>query len=68
MPWLHTSGNIQMEKPARYRKADGMTVTSELVTDEMIAEMGWTYIDQLPASYQDVVTETTSTATIYLVD
>jgi hypothetical protein len=57
MPWIHTNGNIQLDKPNRYRLADGRTVTGELVTDQMVADLGWTYIENLPE------TETLNTGT-----
>jgi hypothetical protein len=57
MPWIHTNGNIQLDKPSRYRLEDGRTVTGELVTDQMIADLGWSYIENLPE------TETLNTGT-----
>jgi hypothetical protein len=57
MPWIHTNGNIQLDKPCRYRLEDGLTITGELVTDQMIADSGWSYIENLPE------TETLNTGT-----
>jgi hypothetical protein len=60
MPWIHTNGNITLDKPNRYRKEDGFTLTGELVTDDMVAEMGWTYIEKLPET-EDLNTSTNAT-------
>lgn len=43
--WTHTSGETSADRPKRIRLPDFTTRTSEAVTDELLAEAGWTFID-----------------------
>lgn len=43
--WTHTSGETSAERPKRIRLPDHTTRTSEAVTDELLAEAGWTFIE-----------------------
>lgn len=43
--WTHTSGETSAERPKRIRLPDYTTRTSEAVTDELLAEAGWTVIE-----------------------
>lgn len=43
--WTHTSGETSAERPKRIRLPDYTTRTSEAVTDELLAEAGWTFIE-----------------------
>lgn len=43
--WTHTSGATSADRPKRIRLPDFTTRTSEAVTDELLAEAGWTFLD-----------------------
>lgn len=43
--WKNTSGETSAERPKRIRLPDYTTRTSEAVTDELLAEAGWTCIE-----------------------
>lgn len=43
--WTHTSGETSADRPKRIRLPDFTTRTSEAVTDELLAEAGWTFIE-----------------------
>lgn len=43
--WKNTSGETSAERPKRIRLPDYTTRTSEAVTDELLAEAGWTFIE-----------------------
>ena len=43
--WTHTSGETSADRPKRIRLPDYTTRTSEAVTDELLAEAGWTFIE-----------------------
>lgn len=54
--WTHTSGEISAERPKRIRLPDYTTRTSEAVTDELLAEAGWTFIEPVvPPPVEPVV-------------
>ena len=44
--WTHTSGETSADRPKRIRLPDYTTRTSEAVTDEILAEAGWTLVTQ----------------------
>jgi hypothetical protein len=44
MSWININGQKQIDRPVRVRLADGFTRTNEEVTDELLAETGWTYV------------------------
>lgn len=57
MSWVNTNGQRQLERPIRVRLLDGFTRTNEEVTDDLLAELGWSWeVDEVV-----VVTINTST-------
>jgi len=54
--WTHTSGETSADRPKRIRLPDYTTRTSEAVTDELLAEAGWTFIEPIvPPPVEPVV-------------
>ena len=56
--WTHTSGETSAERPKRIRLPDYTTRTSEAVTDELLAEAGWTFIEPIVPPPVEPVVET----------
>lgn len=48
MPWKHISNQIIDHRPQRIRLESGITLTAEEITDELLAQTGWEYIEQYP--------------------
>jgi hypothetical protein len=46
--WTHTSGETSADRPKRIRLSDFTTRTSEAVTDELLADAGWTFVEPVP--------------------
>ena len=42
--WTHTSGETSADRPKRVRLPDFTTRTSDAVTDEILAEAGWVWV------------------------
>jgi hypothetical protein len=59
--WTHTSGETSADRPKRVRLPDFTTRTSDAVTDDILAEAGWTWVEP-------VVVQSTSDATSGLYD
>lgn len=43
MSYIHTSGDTSETRPTRVRLPDSTTRTMEAVTDEILAESGWSW-------------------------
>jgi len=43
MSYIHTSGDTSETRPTRVRLPDSTTRTMEAVTDEILAEAGWSW-------------------------
>lgn len=63
MTWKNTNGQQQVERPIRVRLADGLTRTNEEVTDQLLANTGWTWHPDL-AEVVSVSTSTESTGVV----
>jgi len=69
MSYIHTSGDTSETRPTRVRLPDSTTRTMEAVTDEILAEAGWSWqepvvepvavqlVDIYPATSGTVMTE-----------
>ena len=53
--YRHTSGATSETRPIRVRLPDFTTRTSEAVTDEILAEAGWTLVTQAEPQAEPVV-------------
>jgi hypothetical protein len=56
--WTHTSGETSADRPKRIRLSDFTTRTSEAVTDELLADAGWTFVEPeiiLPTPTEPVI-------------
>lgn len=58
MSWININGQTQIDRPVRVRLADGFTRTNVEVTDELLAETGWTWV------VDEIVPITMSTSTV----
>lgn len=47
MSYIHTSGDTSETRPTRVRLPDSTTRTMEAVTDEILAEAGWSWQEQV---------------------
>lgn len=56
--WKNSSGETSAERPKRIRLPDYTTRTSEAVTDELLAEAGWTCIEPVVPPPVELVVET----------
>ncbi len=57
MSYIHTSGDTSETRPTRVRLPDSTTRTMEAVTDEILAEAGWSW--QEPVVDQTVIASST---------
>ncbi len=64
MTWTNTNGETSADRPTRVRLPDFTTRTSEAVTDEVLAEAGWSWVvpitEQTPVEVMTGVTGTSS--------
>lgn len=44
MTWTNTNGETSADRPTRVRLPDFTTRTMEAVTDEVLAEAGWSWV------------------------
>lgn len=44
MTWTNTNGETSADRPTRVRLPDHTTRTSEAITDEVLAEAGWSWV------------------------
>jgi hypothetical protein len=61
--WTHTSGETSADRPKRVRLPDFTTRTSDAVTDDILAEAGWTWVE--PVVELVVQSEPDSTSGFY---
>lgn len=63
MTWTNTNGDTSATRPTRVRLPDFTTRTMEAVTDEILAEAGWAWVEPVaePVAEQ-VTTGTVSTS------
>jgi hypothetical protein len=59
--WVHTSGETSAERPKRVRLPDHTTRTSEAVTDEILAEAGWQWIETAVSVEPEIVLSSSGT-------
>jgi len=65
MSYIHTSGDTSETRPTRVRLPDSTTRTMEAVTDEILAEAGWSWQEPV---VEPVVTEMATTGTVTVGD
>jgi hypothetical protein len=65
MSYIHTSGDTSETRPTRVRLPDSTTRTMEAVTDEILAEAGWSWREPV---VEPVVTEMATTGTVTVGD
>lgn len=47
MTWTNTNGETSADRPTRVRLPDFTTRTSEAITDEVLAEAGWSWVEPI---------------------
>ncbi len=47
MTWINTNGGSSLTRPTRVRLPDRTTRTMEAVTDDILAEAGWTWVESV---------------------
>jgi len=65
MTWTNTNGDTSPTRPTRVRLPDCTTRTMEAVTDEILVESGWSWVEPVITSetvVEQVVTGTVSTS------
>jgi hypothetical protein len=61
MSYIHTSGDTSETRPTRVRLPDSTTRTMEAVTDEILAEAGWSWQEPVVELVVEQTTITSST-------
>lgn len=61
MSYIHTSGDTSETRPTRVRLPDSTTRTMEAVTDEILAEAGWSWQEPV---VELVVTQAATSGTV----
>jgi hypothetical protein len=64
MSYIHTSGDTSETRPTRVRLPDSTTRTMEAVTDEILAEAGWSWQEPVAVQLVDIYPATSGTVTI----
>jgi hypothetical protein len=67
MPWKHISNQIIDHRPLRVRLESGVTVTGEEITDQLLAQTGWEYIEQYP-EFVDIFNDPNNQANVNNID
>lgn len=63
MTWTNTNGDTSPTRPTRVRLPDFTTRTMEAVTDEILAEAGWAWVEPVAEPVvEQVTTGTVSTS------
>lgn len=62
MTWINTNGDTSPTRPTRVRLPDCTTRTMEAVTDEILAESGWAWVE--PVITSETVVEQVTTGTV----
>ncbi len=61
MSYIHSSGDTSETRPTRVRLPDSTTRTMEAVTDEILAEAGWSWQEPV---VEPVVTQAATSGTV----
>ena len=61
MSYIHSSGDTSETRPTRVRLPDSTTRTMEAVTDEILAEAGWSWQEPV---LEPVVTQAATSGTV----
>ena len=64
MSYIHTSGDTSETRPTRVRLPDSTTRTMEAVTNEILAESGWSWREPVAVQLVDIYPATSGTVTI----
>ena len=64
MTWTNTNGDTSATRPTRVRLPDSTTRTMEAVTDEILAESGWAWVE--PVITSETVVEQVTSGTVLL--
>ena len=59
MTWTNSNGDTSATRPTRVRLPDSTTRTMEAVTDEILVESGWAWVEPVVTS-ETVVEQVTS--------
>lgn len=63
MTWTNTNGETSADRPTRVRLPDFTTRTSEAITDEVLAEAGWSWVEPIAEQVSaEVMTGVSGTA------
>jgi hypothetical protein len=63
MTWTNTNGETSADRPTRVRLPDFTTRTSEAITDEVLAEAGWSWVEPITEQVSvEVMTGVSGTA------
>lgn len=62
MTWTNINGDTSPTRPTRVRLPDCTTRTMEAVTDEILAEAGWAWVE--PVITSETVVEQVTTGTV----
>jgi hypothetical protein len=64
MTWTNSNGDTSETRPTRVRLPDSTTRTMEAVTDEILAEAGWSWQEPVAVQPVDIYPATSGTVTI----
>ena len=64
MTWTNANGDTSATRPTRVRLPDSTTRTMEAVTDEILAESGWAWVE--PVVTSETVVEQVTSGTVLL--
>ena len=59
MTWTNANGDTSATRPTRVRLPDSTTRTMEAVTDEILAESGWAWVEPVVVQVVEQVTSGT---------
>lgn len=64
MTWTNSNGDTSPTRPTRVRLPDSTTRTMEAVTDEILVESGWAWVE--PVVTSETVVEQVTSGTVLL--
>ena len=64
MTWTNANGDTSATRPTRVRLPDSTTRTMEAVTDEILVESGWAWVE--PVVTSETVVEQVTSGTVLL--
>lgn len=64
MTWTNANGDTSPTRPTRVRLPDSTTRTMEAVTDEILVESGWAWVE--PVVTSETVVEQVTSGTVLL--